>query len=185
MKTILVPLTLSSDSFPALAIAGNLARQRNAKLVLLHAVQLNIAGEERGIQRARLLDELGRDAEARLRELAGGLDGQAAAEILVCEGRPADAIVETARRLRADAIVMRMHGRRRWFHWLHRHTALQVARQAPCRTWLVAPGKNAGQFNLTVVDPRVAGTNAGMLRSDRPDADHSRGAGAKVLAGAS
>ena len=131
-KIILVPLALSGSSHGALAIAKNLACESQAKLVLLHVVQLNIAGEERGIQRTRLLHELCRNAEFQLQQLADCLGDQVATEILVCEGRPAEAIVETARRLHADMIVMSMHGHRGWLKWLHRNTALNVMRQALC-----------------------------------------------------
>ena len=72
--------------------------------------------------------------------------------ILVCEGRPAEAIVKTARCLQADTIVMGMRRHRRWLPWLHRNTALQVARLAPCRTWLVCPGKDAGSVPALVLD---------------------------------
>jgi len=140
-KTILVPLALSGSSHGALAIAKNLARESQAKLVLLHVVQLNIAGEERGIQRTRLLHELCGDVEFQLQQLADCMGDRVAAEILVCEGRPAEVIVETARRLQADTIVMCTHGYRGWLKWLHRNTALNVIRQAPCTMWLVSPGK--------------------------------------------
>jgi len=183
MKTILVPLKLPSDSRPALAIAADLARERKAKLVLLHVVQLGIAGEERGIQRARLLDELACAAETRLRQLAGSLDGPAV-EVLVCPGRPADTIVEMASRLEADAVVLRRHSHSRWFNWLHPNTALKVARHAPCRVWLVSPGQHAGKYNLTVVAPRLAGTDAGVRSSASHEAEHSRGVKAEVHAGA-
>jgi nucleotide-binding universal stress UspA family protein len=152
-KTILVPLTLSSSSHVALAIAKNLPRQSEARLVLLHVVQLNIAGEERGIQRARLLNELCRNAETQLRELANCMGDQVTTEILVCEGRPAEAIVETARRLQADTIVMCTHGYRGWLKWFHRNTALNVMRQAPCSTWLVVPGKRGAAVSVMIVDP--------------------------------
>jgi nucleotide-binding universal stress UspA family protein len=168
MKTFLVPLTLSDSSCPVLAIAGGLARERNAKLVLLHAVQLNIAGEERGIQRARLLDEMARNADTRLREMAAGMDGPESVETLVCEGRPADVILETARDLQADAIVMRMRGHRGLLKWLNPNTAPSVARQAPCRVWLVSNGKHAESLHLTVVDPRSSGRNTGIRDSARP-----------------
>jgi nucleotide-binding universal stress UspA family protein len=131
-KTILVPLALSGSSHAALTLARNLARESQAMLVLLHAVQLNIVGEERGIQRARLLNELCRDAEFQLQQLADCMGDQVTTEVLVCEGRLADAIVETARRLQADAIVMSTHGRCGWLKWLHRNTALNVMRQALC-----------------------------------------------------
>jgi nucleotide-binding universal stress UspA family protein len=136
-KTILVPLALSGSSHGALAIAKNLARESQAKLVLLHVVQLNIAGEERGIQRTRLLHELCGDVEFQLQQLADCMGDRVAAEILVCEGRPAEVIVETARRLQADTIVMCTHGYRGWLKWLHRNTALNVMRQAPCTIRLV------------------------------------------------
>jgi nucleotide-binding universal stress UspA family protein len=177
MQTILIPLTLSGDSYPDLAFAGDLARARKAKLALLHVVQLNITGEERGIPRADLINQLGRNAEMQLRELARRMGGRTPVEILVSEGNPADAIVEMARRLRADAIVMRMHGHRSWLNWLHRNTALHVASQAPCRIWLLHPGQDAGRFHLAVVDPRWAGTNAGMHPFARPATNCPREAG--------
>ena len=136
-KIILVPLALSGSPHPALATARNLARESQAKLVLLHVVQLNIAGEERGIPRTRLLHELCRNAEFQLQQLADCLGGQVPTEILVCEGRPAAAIVETARRLQADTIVMCTHGYRGWSKWLHRNTALNVVRQWSCSVRLL------------------------------------------------
>jgi hypothetical protein len=49
-KTILVPLALSGSSHTALVAARNLARESQARLVLLHAVQLNIAGRSAGFR---------------------------------------------------------------------------------------------------------------------------------------
>ena len=152
-KIILVPLALSGSSHGALAIARNLACESQAKLVLLHVVQLNIAGEERGIQRTRLLHELCRNAEFQLQQLADCVGGQVATEILVCEGHPAEAIVETAKRLQADTIVMSTHGCRGWLKWLHRNTALNVMRQAPCTMLLISPGRRDDTVNFMVVDP--------------------------------
>jgi nucleotide-binding universal stress UspA family protein len=152
-KTILVPLALLGNSHAALAIARNLAFETQAGLLLLHVVQLNIAGEERGIQRTRLLHELYRNAEFQLQQLADGMGGQVTTEILVCEGRPAEAIVETARRLQADTIVMCTHGCRGWLKWLHRNTALNVMRQAPCTMLLLSPGRRDNTVNFMVVDP--------------------------------
>ena len=65
------------------------------------------------------------------------MGGQVTTEVLVCEGRPAEVIVETAKRLHADTIVMRTHGSRGWLKWLHRNTALKVMRQATCTIRLV------------------------------------------------
>jgi nucleotide-binding universal stress UspA family protein len=152
-KIILVPLALSGSSHGALAIAKSLACESQAKLVLLHVVQLNIAGEERGIQRTRLLHELCRNAEFQLQQLADGLDGQVVTEILVCEGRPVEVIDETARRLQADTILMCTHGCRGWLKWLHRNTALNVMRQAPCTMLLISPGSRDDTVNFMIVNP--------------------------------
>ncbi len=152
-EIILVPLALSGSSHAALATARNLACESQARLVLLHVVQLNIAGEERGIQRTRLLRELCRNAEFQLQQLADCRGGQVTAEILVCEGRPAEVIVETARRLQADTIVMCSHGHRGWLKWLHRNTALNVMRQTPCTMLLISPGRSDDTVNVMVVSP--------------------------------
>ncbi len=149
-KLILVPLTLSRGTQATLAIAKKLARESGAKLVLLHVVQLNIAGEERGIQRTRLLDELCRSAESQLQLLAQGLGGHATTEVLVCPGRPAEAIVDAAKRLQPDTVVLFKHGYRNWLRWLHRNTARAVMRQAPCRVCLIFQGKHDTTVNLMV-----------------------------------
>jgi len=115
----------------------DIATKSEAKLILLHVVQLNIAGEEYGIPRTRLLDDLCQNAEVRLQQLADRLGGNAATEVLICEGRPGKAIVETATRLQTDMIVMRSHGHRSWQSWFHCNTARTVLRQAPCKVCLV------------------------------------------------
>ena len=151
-KIILVPLTLARGTRPALIIAKKLAHESNAKLVLLHVVQLNIAGEERGIQRTRLLNELCRNAEAQLQQLADGMGGQVSTEILVCQGRPAEAIVDAAKRLQADTVVMYKHNYRNWLGWLHRNTARAVLRQVACRTCLVIQAKPDSAVSLLIAD---------------------------------
>jgi nucleotide-binding universal stress UspA family protein len=165
-KIILVPLALSGSSHGALAIAKNHACESQAKLVLLHVVQLNIAGEERGIQRTRLLHELCRNAEFQLQQLADCLGDQVATEILVCEGHPAEAIVETAKRLQADTIVICTHGYRGWLKWLHRNTALNVTRLAPCTMLLISPGSRDDTVNFMIVNP--LNNNSKTILEKRP-----------------
>jgi nucleotide-binding universal stress UspA family protein len=145
-------LTLSGSCRAALAVARNLAREIKARLLLLHIVQLNIAGEERGIQRTRLVNELCRIAENQLQQLADRMGGQITTEVLVCEGRPAEAIVAAAKHLRAEMIIMRTNGHRGWRRWLHRNTALHVMRQSGCKTCLVLSGKRDTAANMIIVD---------------------------------
>jgi nucleotide-binding universal stress UspA family protein len=135
---LLVPLSLSKNSPATLATANTLAFQTRSRLVLLHAVELNIAGEEHGFPRTELLNDMCLDAESRLNELIADSGLLVPAKILVCAGRPADVIVETARRLNADAIVMQTGRTSFWSRWFHRNTALNVANRARCKMWLVA-----------------------------------------------
>jgi nucleotide-binding universal stress UspA family protein len=159
-ECILVPLALPGDSYVALAIAQKLAVDSGAKLVLLHVVQLNIAGEERGIQRGRLVSELCRNAECELQRLASCLGDRASTQVLVCEGRPAEVIVQTARRMEAGTIVMCTRGDRGWLKGLHRNTALKVMRQSPCPIWLVAPGKGVDAMHLMIVGHKTIRRNS-------------------------
>jgi len=148
-RIFLVPLTLSHGSRAALAVARSLACGPQAKIVLLHVVRANTRDEEVGPHRPPLNDELHLEAEFHLRELANGVNDE---ETLVCAGCPAKVIVETARRLEADTIVMCTHGYRGWLKWLHHNTALKVMRQAPCRIWLVSPGRGDATVNLRFVN---------------------------------
>ena len=160
-RVVLYATTLRETSRPSAALACRIAASQAARLVLLHAVQLNIAGEERGIPRTRLLNELCRDAEFQLQQLAECMGKQVTTEALVCEGRPAGVIIEMAKRLQADTIVMSTHGCRGWLKWLHRNTALNVMRQAPCATRLVSPEKR----DSTVSFARAAPSWSRMYRT--------------------
>jgi len=164
---ILVPVTLSRSSHASLAVARNLARESGARILLLHVVQLNIAGEERGIHRTRLLNELRREAETELNQLAECLGGPVDTEVIVSGGRPAEIIVEAAQRLGADAIIMSTHGYSGWLKWFHHNTALNVTRQAPCGVWLVSPGKRDGFVNLAIVGRNSSGRYRGHAARDK------------------
>jgi len=168
-KTILVPLKLSGSPLTGLAIGWNLARESGARLVLLHVAQLNIAGEEHGIDRAGLLNDLCRDAERQLAQLAHRLGDDVETETLVCEGNPAETIVEVAQSLAADAVVLRARNRG-WLNWLRPPTTDRVARQAPCPVWLVAPATKTSAMTITIVDrvnARQSPTPPGTHESER------------------
>jgi nucleotide-binding universal stress UspA family protein len=156
-KKILVPVTLSGGSAASLQLACRLARKSGAQLVLLHVVQLNIAGEERGIHRSRLLADLHRAAELELLQLADLIGNDVTTEIIVCDGRPAEAIAQTAGKVGADAIVMSVRPHPRWLKWLHRNTAFNVARQAPCGVILVSVDKRGREKKSEDIKQRHIG----------------------------
>lgn len=150
--TILVPLDVPHFSRACLDIAQNLARESGATLVLLHAVWLNIVGEERGIHRFRIIQEMCRHAESQLKELSEQMGPDIGTKVIVREGLSADAILETARHLQADAVIMQTHARRGWHKWFHRNTASKVIRQSPCPVWLVGQSNTAKTVDLVVLN---------------------------------
>jgi nucleotide-binding universal stress UspA family protein len=152
-RKILVPVTASNGSRAAFKIALRLAKAWNASITLLHVVNLAIVGEERGIARTRLIDELVGDASNDLRELAARESPDLPVEILVREGTPSRTIINEAARMKADGIVMAAHRHNRWFGWLHRNTARSVLRHATCPVWLLSPVDRRGTMALVVLDP--------------------------------
>src|SRR5664280_1319475 len=155
-RKILVPVCLTEDSYASLALARSLAREPGVELMLLHVVQLNIAGEERGINRTGLVNDLCRDAESRLKVLAEGISGVVTTKVVHSTGRPAEAIVAAEKQMGADTIVLMKHAHNGWRRWMCHNTALHVIRQAPCTVWLVAPHKRHATSNVIADHPAPA-----------------------------
>jgi nucleotide-binding universal stress UspA family protein len=117
-KRILVPVDGSPTSAKGLKEAIKLARESRARLRLLYVVEeyAAFAAPELGANVGPLLDALkssGRKALARVERTARAA-GARPETVLVEDfgGRVADAIVQQAKRWRADLIVMGTHGRR-------------------------------------------------------------------------
>ena len=141
-------------------LARNIATKSEARLVLLHVVHLNIAGEEYGIPRTRLLNDLCQNAEAQLQQLADCLGENVATEVLICHGRPGEVIVETATRLKSDIIVMRSPRHRAWQSWYRRNTARTVLRKAPCKVCLVLAENSDATVGYRLTEKEPAEQNA-------------------------
>lgn len=117
-RRILVPVDGSPTAAAGMKEAIKLARESGGKLLLLHVVEeyAAFAAPEVGVSLAPILDSLresGRRTLARIArsaERAGARPQTALVENF--GGRVADTIVEQAKRLRADLIVMGTHGRR-------------------------------------------------------------------------
>jgi nucleotide-binding universal stress UspA family protein len=140
VKHVLVPVDFSADSTGAVRYALTFGREFGAKTTLLHVVQLNIAGEERGIPRTRLLQELAEDTRKQLRDLLEHLGTEGVTtEIVVGIGRPHAEIVSQARRLDCDLIIMPSKAHTGFLRVLRRNTAARVVHDAPCPVLLIHP----------------------------------------------
>ncbi len=120
LKQILLPLDGTPDAETALALAANLAQAMGGvmHLVLVVPTVGTLSGAMSSIARfnpkvtAELLESAGSDAVVYLDALASRLTAQGVAvETSIARDDPATAIVEQAKRVRADLIVMATHGR--------------------------------------------------------------------------
>jgi len=148
-KRILVPVDGSQTSIAGLKEAVKLAKNLHAKLCLLHVVDETIVfnAPEDGINLEPILDEIKRGGKRLLRraeKLASALGVKPDSESRESAGeRVADVIVERAKRLRSDLIVMGTHGRRGVSRMLMGSDAELVVRNAPAPVLLVRAGGRA------------------------------------------
>lgn len=135
LKKILVPIDFSDCSRKALQYAIPFARQFGASLVLLHVIQVSYAaGSEFGVVDVPVLErDLRESSEKELTVMAGEVVGhQVPAEALVRTGRPVQEIVEAAKQLEVDLIIIATHGRTGLKHVFLGSTTESVVRAAPC-----------------------------------------------------
>jgi universal stress protein A len=139
LKRILVPIDFSDCSKKALAYALPLAKEHQAALTLLYVVPpAYSAGEYGGVDYAQLEAGMKDGGEKELAKLVvDEVRGQVAADTLTCVGSPSREIVEVARRLPADLIVISTHGRTGLKHVLLGSVAENVVRRAPCPVFVV------------------------------------------------
>ena len=119
VKTLLHPTDLSDASRHAFDIACQIARDRGARIVLLHVVP----PANRHSTEVVIGDPL-----AGFREIAPDLPIDTRVE----KGDPAEVILRTAEEVKCDVIVMGTHGRTGLSHWLTGHVVDQVVQRAAC-----------------------------------------------------
>lgn len=137
MKTILVAADGSSSSGRALDVAARLAADSQAALVIITIAQLRLSPELKEFGRTENLaaDEIQEleassilsKAQARVADV-----GLKKVTTLARPGDPAEAILNAAKELRADAIVMGRRGRGRLTGLLLGSVSQKVVSLAPC-----------------------------------------------------
>jgi len=139
IRNILVPIDFSECSKQALRYALPLARQHQAVLTLLYVVPPGYhAGEYGGIDFFQVEMAMRQGGERELEKLAAEeVRGAVPVRPRVQVGSPAREIVETARDLPADLIVISTHGRTGLNHVLLGSVAEHVVQRAPCPVFVV------------------------------------------------
>ena len=138
LKSILVPVDFSDPSNQALRYAARFAQHFGAEITLLHIVQTPVAPFPKV---APYLDHSEADfenAERALQTLAAQQTLQSSAiQTVVRTGLAAHEIVEAARELNSDLIVIATHGYTGWKHLCIGSTTERVVRTAPCPVFVV------------------------------------------------
>jgi nucleotide-binding universal stress UspA family protein len=174
---VLVPLDFSSSTAKVLEFGKRIAARFNAVVRVLHVVQLNIAGEERGIPREALVRHLADDARRELYKLIARFwASDLVVTIRVREGRPHEAIVQEACESKAGMIIMGTQNRTGLSRLLQPSILGRVVRKAPCPVLAVGPGyKTEPSFWSVACDqhvPEPKGERRKQFCSEPSQAEH-------------
>ena len=134
LTKILVPVDFSDCSRKALAYAVPFAEQFGASLVVLHVIPPYYAVDPYGLaQIERIEAELEQNGRSRLTELViDTVPSDINAGILLRHGRATAEIVDAAKELEIDLIIISTHGHTGLKHVVFGSTAENVIRHAPC-----------------------------------------------------
>jgi universal stress protein A len=138
LKNILVPVDFSDCSKKALQYAIPLARQFGAEITLLHVVQPYLPVPETGAVDVELVQVTMRDeGEKELEALRQGLAGVVPSRTVLRVGNPHVEIIDVAKQLESDLIIVSTHGRTGLAHVFLGSTAERVVRHAGCPVLVV------------------------------------------------
>ncbi|HTI72844.1 MAG TPA: universal stress protein [Candidatus Limnocylindria bacterium] len=139
IQRILVPLDFSAASGKALDYAISMAREHRAAITLLHVIPPPpYAPGYGGIEFGPVEEGMRIGASKDLAAYCADIQREGiVAEGLVRVGSPGLEIVEAARSLKVDLIVISTHGRSGLKHLLMGSVAEVVVRQAPCPVLVV------------------------------------------------
>jgi nucleotide-binding universal stress UspA family protein len=132
---ILVPLDFSEPADEALMYAITMAKQLQARITLLHVIDIPpLAGANLTTQMFAIEEAAQRAADVSLQRVRdAGVQG----ESLVNQGIPWQEIVQQAKVIAADLIIMGTHGRTGLQHVFLGSVAEKVVRLAPCPVLVV------------------------------------------------
>jgi nucleotide-binding universal stress UspA family protein len=154
---LLVPVDLSASTTAQFDCAKQFAKHFNAVVDVLHVVHLNIVGEESGVPRSGLIQELMGDARQELQRLITGFwEADLVASIVIREGRPDQIILQEAHVTHACLVIMGARQRVGLSRLFRRHTLARVIRYAPCPV-----------VTVRIADPRVQRGPASLRKRPR------------------
>lgn len=135
VRKILVPIDFSNSAEQALGWAKELAHLFGAEIVLVHVIDTTVAAVA-GLPMdvysvpvtGELYDRIRKEGEAALKAIPSSPE---ITQRLIQDGHPREAVIEIAKQLKVDLIVMGTHGRRGVSHLFFGSVAEYVVRMAP------------------------------------------------------
>lgn len=146
VRNILCPIDFSESSFEALAIAVELGEHFEAKLYVLHVLELQPAPAAfdplsgavsvAALHRSELENNIRRSMEEVMQKYSRSSVGLTS---LIEDGAAAQKIVQIAKDLEADLIAISTHGRTGWRRFVYGSVAEEVVRTASCPVLTTRP----------------------------------------------
>ena len=142
-RRILCPVDFDDNSMDALDTAAGLARESDGTVFVLHVVPMVVAPTGMPIY-VDLYQGQEETARAKLLETAHKRLAGLKFELLVHTGEPAGTILNAAKKVDADVVVMATHGRRGFKRFFLGSIAEQVVRESACPVLTVrcSPSQN-------------------------------------------
>jgi nucleotide-binding universal stress UspA family protein len=162
LKKILVPVDLSDCSKKALQYANTFARQFGGELIILHVIEPHQLVPES----ASYDFENSNDTCEDLQELQRLIDNAISSSISIRTGTPHVKIVEAARGLGADLIIISTHSHKSLDRMFVGSTTEKVVRSAPCPVLVVREcehdfiGDYAWAFEMTTNNALIGSSHA-------------------------
>lgn len=133
LNRILVPVDFSDCSLEAVEYAALVAQRHHASLTLVHVLEPVSYGLDFTLLHTGKREEMRERLTARLSDVTRALaEAKIPADSYVRGGTPFESILDSARTIPADLIVMGTHGRRGLSHALSGSVAEAVLRQSRC-----------------------------------------------------
>ncbi len=138
LSRFLVPTDFSDFSRYALEYAISLAKKCNAKITLLHVIDMNqfppdLTLHHLSLDPEKLEEALVQESSEKLRKFTSRVKrSRLTVKSIVESGKPFVEIITTAREMKASLIIMGTHGLTGIAHALLGSTAEKVVRKAPC-----------------------------------------------------
>ncbi|HUY19315.1 MAG TPA: universal stress protein [Candidatus Binataceae bacterium] len=137
LSTILCPVDFDPNSFQALRLASEVCQEQNATLYVLHVVDVAIPAK---VQVTAPFDKMEAAVTKKLARLAREkIDARVRYQLQVETGDPGFQILDAAKRVGADLIVLATHGRKGLRRLILGSVAERIVREASCPVLTLRP----------------------------------------------